>query len=312
MPVAYYNEEKNNEEVQRMYFVYDIGGTFIKFALMENNGVIKMKDKFPTTAKSAEELVAQMIEKFSPYKDSVKGIAVSCPGVVDTEKGIIYQGGSLLFMHEKNLAEMLARECHVPVIIQNDAKSAALAELWLGVAKEADSAVILTLGSGVGGGIIMNGKLQSGYHLMAGEVSFIQTDFNTKKMRGNFFGRSGSAVELIRRIATKKNLIDKKDGEQVFELITQGDDEANTIFNDYIYELAIQILNIQYLIDPEIIAIGGGISAQPIVVKRLNEVVSEIKAANPFHSAKPSIITCRFQNDANLYGALYNFFLQYK
>ncbi|MEE9753859.1 ROK family protein [Listeria seeligeri] len=294
-----------------MYFVYDIGGTFIKFALMENNGNIKMKDKFPTTAKSAEELVAQMVEKFLPYKQAIKGIAVSCPGVVDSEKGVIYQGGSLLFMHEKNLAEMLARECHVPVVLQNDAKSAALAELWLGVAKDVHSAAILTLGSGVGGGIIMDGKLQSGYHLMAGEVSYMESDFDMERLRGEFFGRTGSAVELIKRIATKKNLTDKKDGEQVFALIAHGDEEANAIFNDYIYGLAIQILNIQYLIDPEIIAIGGGISAQPIVVERLNEAVAQIKAANPFHAAKPNIVTCRFQNDANLYGALYNFFIQF-
>ncbi len=304
-------KERVTKGCGQMYFVYDIGGTFIKFALMENNGNIKMKDKFPTTAKSAEELVAQMVEKFLPYKQAVKGIAVSCPGVVDSEKGVIYQGGSLLFMHEKNLAEMLARECHVPVVLQNDAKSAALAELWLGVAKDVHSAAILTLGSGVGGGIIMDGKLQSGYHLMAGEVSYMESDFDTEKLRGEFFGRTGSAVELIKRIATKKNLTDKKDGEQVFALIAHGDEEANAIFNDYIYGLAVQILNIQYLIDPEIIAIGGGISAQPIVVERLNEAVAQIKAANPFHAAKPNIVTCRFQNDANLYGALYNFFIQF-
>ncbi len=304
-------KERVTKGCGQMYFVYDIGGTFIKFALMENNGNIKMKDKFPTTAKSAEELVAQMVEKFLPYKQAIKGIAVSCPGVVDSEKGVIYQGGSLLFMHEKNLAEMLARECHVPVVLQNDAKSAALAELWLGVAKDVHSAAILTLGSGVGGGIIMDGKLQSGYHLMAGEVSYMESDFDTERLRGEFFGRTGSAVELIKRIATKKNLMDKKDGEQVFALIAHGDEEANAIFNDYIYGLAIQILNIQYLIDPEIIAIGGGISAQPIVVERLNEAVAQIKAANPFHAAKPNIVTCRFQNDANLYGALYNFFIQF-
>ncbi len=304
-------KERVTKGCGQMYFVYDIGGTFIKFALMENNGNIKMKDKFPTTAKSAEELVAQMVEKFLPYKQAIKGIAVSCPGVVDSEKGVIYQGGSLLFMHEKNLAEMLARECHVPVVLQNDAKSAALAELWLGVAKDVHSAAILTLGSGVGGGIIMDGKLQSGYHLMAGEVSYMESDFDTERLRGEFFGRNGSAVELIKRIATKKNLTDKKDGEQVFALIAHGDEEANAIFNDYIYGLAIQILNIQYLIDPEIIAIGGGISAQPIVVERLNEAVAQIKAANPFHAAKPNIVTCRFQNDANLYGALYNFFIQF-
>ncbi|MBF2482491.1 ROK family protein, partial [Listeria seeligeri] len=96
----------------------------------------------------------------------------------------------------------------------------------------------------------------------------------------------------------------------VFEWITQGDEEAQAIFDDYIYGLASQVLNIQYLIDPEIIAIGGGISAQPIVVKRLNKAIEEIKAANPFHGARPKIVTCHFRNDANLYGALYNFFLQ--
>lgn len=303
--------KRDTKGCRQMYFVYDIGGTFIKFALMENNGAIKMKDKFPTTAKSADELVAQMVEKFKPFQQKVKGIAVSCPGVVDSEKGVIYHGGSLLFMHEKNLAEMLARECHVPVVIQNDAKSAALAELWLGVAKDVQSAAILTLGSGVGGGIIIDGKLQSGFHMMAGEVSYMETTFDTQKLRGNFFGRTGSAVELIKRIATEKNLINKKDGEHVFELINQGDEVASQIFDDYIFGLASQILNIQYLIDPEIVAIGGGISAQPIVVERLNSAVQAIKSANPFHAAQPKIVTCRFQNDANLYGALYNFFLQY-
>lgn len=146
---------------------------------------------------------------------------------------------------------------------------------------------------------------------MAGEVSYMETTFDTQKLRGNFFGRTGSAVELIKRIATEKNLINKKDGEHVFELINQGDEVASQIFDDYIFGLASQILNIQYLIDPEIVAIGGGISAQPIVVERLNSAVQAIKSANPFHAAQPKIVTCRFQNDANLYGALYNFFLQF-
>ncbi|WP_162917826.1 ROK family protein, partial [Listeria monocytogenes] len=82
---------------------------------------------------------------------AVKGIAGSCPGVVDTEKGVIYQGGSLLVMHEKNLAEMLARECHVPDVLQNDAKSAALVELWFGMAENVHSAGILMLGRGDSG-----------------------------------------------------------------------------------------------------------------------------------------------------------------
>ncbi|EUJ30157.1 ROK family protein [Listeria cornellensis] len=295
-----------------MYFVYDLGGTFIKYALMDRAGTVVMKDKFPTNVKSAEDLVAQMVEKFQPYKEDVRGIAVSCPGIVDTKTGIIYKGGSFPFMHEKNLAAMLTEACGVPAVIQNDAKSAALAELWMGVAKGVDSAVVLTLGTGVGGGVILDGKLYNGFNLMAGEVSYVQTDFDTKTLKGEVFGMTGSAVQLISRIATAKGLADKKDGEACFQFIHQGDSEAIAIFDEYIYALASQLMSIQYLIDPEIIAIGGGISAQEIVIEKLHLAVKEIVRVSPFHAAKPNIVACRFQNDANLYGALYNYFLRFE
>ncbi|AQY49682.1 putative transcriptional regulator/putative N-acetyl-D-glucosamine kinase [Listeria weihenstephanensis FSL R9-0317] len=295
-----------------MYFVYDIGGTFIKYALMDRAGTVVMKDKFPTNVKNAEDLVAQLVDKFLPYKEDVKGIAVSCPGIVDTKTGIIYKGGSFPFMHEKNLAAMLTEACGVPAVIQNDAKSAALAELWLGVVKDVESAVVLTLGTGVGGAIIIDGKLRNGFNLMAGEVSYMLMDFNSKTLQGNVFGMTGSAVQLISKIATAKGLADKTDGKTCFQLIHDGDAEAVAIFDEYIYALASHIMSIQYMIDPEIIAIGGGISAQEIVTERLNLAVEEIKKVTPFHAASPQIVTCHFKNDANLYGALYNFFLQFE
>ncbi|WP_099221532.1 ROK family protein [Listeria costaricensis] len=294
-----------------MYMVFDIGGTFVKFARMNGGGIIQEKGKFPTNAKSPEELIAQMTEKFEQYKDAVKGIAVSCPGIIDAENGIVYYGGSLTFMHKQHLAERLSVACGVPVVIQNDAKCAALAELWLGTVKGYQNAVVLTLGSGVGGGIILDGKLYSGKNLYAGEVSYMMTGLDKETFRPDFFGMTGSAVRLVERIARAKQLDDLTDGVRAFELINQGDEEACAIFRSYALDLAAQILNIQYLLDPEIIAIGGGISAQPIVVSGILDAVNEIKAKNPFHMARPQIVACKFQNDANLYGALYHYLLHF-
>ncbi|WP_239255677.1 ROK family protein [Listeria ilorinensis] len=295
-----------------MYMVFDIGGTFVKYAWMNSSGIIQEKGKFPTTAKSPEELIAQMTEKFHVYKKTVKGIAVSCPGIIDAENGVVYYGGSLTFMHKQHLADMLSNSCGgVPVVIQNDAKCAALAELWLGNVKGYQNAVVLTLGSGVGGGIIFDGKLYSGKNLYAGEVSYMMAGLDKETIRPDFFGMTGSAVRLVERIARAKQLDDLTDGVRAFELIQQGDKEACAIFQSYVLDLATQILNIQYLLDPEVIAIGGGISAQPIVVRGIQDAVNEIKAKNPFHMARPNIVACKFQNDANLYGALYHYLLRF-
>jgi predicted NBD/HSP70 family sugar kinase len=96
----------------------------------------------------------------------------------------------------------------------------------------------------------------------------------------------------------------------VFEFIKEDDEEANTIFNEYCIQLGTLILNLQYILDPEIFAIGGGISSQPILIDRIVWAINELKQKNPIHTANPKVVTCRFRNDANLYGALYHFLIK--
>ncbi|WFE14121.1 ROK family protein [Bacillus atrophaeus] len=292
-----------------MYLVFDIGGTFIKHAVMDSAGTIISKAKRPTPKKSLNDLLTCLFSVIEPLKKQIKGIAVSCPGMVDTKKGMIYYGGLVPFLHEVNLAETLESKFGISAAVENDGKCAALAELWLGSVKHAGNAVVLVLGSGVGGGIIIGGELYRGSHLLAGEVSYIMNQFHSHHQKAVFLGQTCSAVSMIQRIAAKKGIAkEDSDGEQVFADILAGDQEALAIFETYCLELAAQIYNLQYIIDPSVVAIGGGISAQPALIEKLNWALQEIAAQNPMHTIIPKIVPCRFQNDANLYGALYHFF----
>ncbi|WP_462411610.1 ROK family protein [Neobacillus sp. Marseille-QA0830] len=293
-----------------MYIVIDIGGTFVKFALMDSSGNIIEKGKRPTPnadLSAFTSLIFSIIEEQDLSK--VKGTAISCPGTIDVKNGVIYHGGLLTFLHEVNLVKVIYDRFGIDVSIENDAKCAALAELWLGSVKDAKDAVVLVLGSGVGGGIIVDGKLHRGFNLSAGEVSFVMSEVNGQTKEGEFVGSQSSAVRMVSRIAELKKLDNPTDGEAVFDFINGHDKEANAIFDEYCIHLGTLILNLQYILDPEIFAIGGGISSQPVVLERIQWAINELKQKYPFHTANPKVVTCQFRNDANLYGALYHYLL---
>lgn len=309
-----------------MYLVLDIGGTFIKHALMDAAGNIIEKGKIPTpktnainrvlmgtnnpaAKKQLEELKHTLFSIIDSQElTNIKGIAVSCPGTIDVESGVIYNGGFFPFLHGINLVKILENRYGKDVYIENDGKCAALAELWLGSVKGVKDSVILVLGSGVGGGIILNRKLHRGVNLSAGEVSYVMSEVDLVTKEAQFVGLECSAVEMVKKIAQIKQLEDSTNGEAVFEYINQQDKEAMKVFDYYCTQIASLVLNMQYILDPELIAIGGGISAQPVLVERIQWAIDEIIKKNPFHVTKPKVVACQFQNDANLYGALYHFF----
>ncbi|WP_128100268.1 ROK family protein [Paenibacillus sp. DCT19] len=291
-----------------MYLVMDLGGTFVKYALMSSGGDIVFKDKRPTRRTNLQELEEVLYSIIDAQeRSSLQGIAISCPGTIDVETGMVYHGGFFPFLHEINLAKLLADRYDIDVSIENDGKCAALAELWLGSVKHAKDSIVLVLGSGIGAGIIVEGKLQRGASLSAGEVSYIMSKIDPVTKEATYFGLDCSAVGMVQQIGEKKGLQDPTDGAAVFEFINQQDPEATEIFNNYCLNVAVQIMNLQYILDPELFAIGGGISAQPVLLERLEWAIDELKRLNPFHKASPKITACTFRNDANLYGALYHF-----
>ncbi|MGQ7425151.1 ROK family protein [Streptococcus suis] len=290
------------------YISIDIGGTFIKYGLLLENGLLLIQDKKPTP-RNLEDLKECLREiYFELSKDIViSGIAVSCPGKVDSKNGTIYFGGSLPYLHEFQMVSYLQTETGLPVAIINDGKAAALAEKWQGNLKDVSNGVALVLGTGLGGGIILNHQLLQGSHFQAGEFSFFLPNDEFPDL-DHLAGKKYSPVGMIEDIAAELGLPENKDGKKVFEYINQGDERALVPFQQFCDYLAQFIYNIQAIIDVERVVIGGGISAQPIVVeeikKRYNNLISDLPLIGPMITPI-DILPCQFAGDANLIGALY-------
>lgn len=280
---------------------------------MDQLGNIITKGKRPMKSTNLLAFENQMFSIIENHElNNIQGIAISCPGTIDVNTGVIYYGGYLTFLHKVNLADRIKSKYNIEVSIENDGKCAAHAELWQGSVKDAVNSIVLVLGSGVGGGMIINGKVYRGVNFSAGEMSFVTHNFAPDTRKGEYVGFTCSAVDMVERIGQIKNLANPTDGEKVFEYINQNDPEAMAVFNQYCLVLANQIMNLQYLLDPEVIAIGGGISAQPILIERIHWAIAEVKKGMPSilinpDQAEPKVVPCDFRNDANLYGALYHF-----
>lgn len=298
------------------FLVLDVGGSSIKYAVMNEKAEFVEKDSIPTPMDNIEHFVETVGTIFDKYKDRIEGMAMSMPGRIDSDRGYLYTGGSLEYNTDKEIVSILQERCPVPITVENDGKCAALAEAWLGSLKDCDDGIVVILGTGVGGGIIKDKKLHKGKNFIAGEFSFIFT--NNAAFEGKFShiwaGQAGVSGLCI-PVAMAKNLpIEEVDGMKVFQYANSGDEEVLNILNDYCYRLALQLFNLQYIYDPEKIAIGGGISKQDLLIKYIKDNVEKHynSLKQPFMPIKPEVVTCKFYNDSNLLGALYNYLTKYE
>lgn len=289
------------------FLVLDVGGSAIKYAVMNEKAEFIEKGKVPTPMDTIEEFVNVIGEIFDQYKERIIGIAISMPGRIDSEHGYSYTGGSLRYIENIEIVSILQERCPVPITVENDGKSAALAEVWIGNLSDCDDAIVVVLGTGVGGAIIKDKKLHKGKHLTAGEFSFIRV--NNPSVEGKYSnswaGQAGSKALRV-PVAKVKNLpLEEVDGFKVFEYANNGDEEVLNILDDYCYKMVLQLYNLQYIYDPEKIAIGGGISEQDILIEYIKKNVEKYADELAFVMAKPEIVRCKFSNDSNLIGALY-------
>jgi predicted NBD/HSP70 family sugar kinase len=296
------------------YLVFDVGGTAIKYALMTDKAEFIEKGKIPTPKDKMEDFVDVIGSVFDQYRNEIEGIAISMPGRIDSDRGYAYTGGSLLYNYEKNIASILGERCPVPISVENDGKCAALAEAWIGSLADCDDGIVVVLGTGIGGGIIKDKKLHKGRHFTAGEFSFIFTnDSSDNGKNPEMWAEGGGYRSLLRPLSKVKGIpLEELDGHKFFELANNGDEEALKVLDDYCYKLVIQLYNLQYIFDPEKIAIGGGISAQDILFEYIEKNIKKCEENLVFKIVIPEVIKCKFRNDSNLIGALYNFLTNMK
>lgn len=295
------------------YLSIDIGGTNVKYGLLDRAGHIIERHRIKTPTDDLTSFQQAIRAIIQSYRGVIRGIAFSVPGRVDTKTGTVYHGGSLPFLDGVNFRSLFETEDQIPIAVENDGKSAALAELWLGNLQNIHSGVAIVLGTGVGGGIIIDGKLHYGTHLQAGEFSFISEDYQQDSYMNGAVGFTLSAVNMIQTIGKTLQLENPQDGRLIFDYINRHDPLAWPIFQQYCDHLAKLVLSLQAVLDVDRYVIGGGISAQPIVTQTLRTSMDQLLQNNPLikDSLEPiDIQPAKFANDANLFGALYSFLVQ--
>ncbi len=290
------------------YLVLDIGGSSIKYAKMNGEAHVLEKGSVKTPLDKIENLIETIGQVYDTYKSEIEGIAISMPGVLDVKRGYSYSGGHLMYNSGVEIVKLIQERCPVKVTIENDGKCAALAEVWKGSLSDVNDAVVIVLGSGVGGGIIIDRKVHKGSSSFAGEFSFIRANNYHLDDINHAWGFINGAKALAAKVAEAKGLNPEDiDGYYVFEKANAGDEEVLAVLDEFTKQIAAQIVNLQCVLDPQRVAIGGGISAQPLLIEYIQKNVDAF--ADNFGYYKPDIevVPCKFRNDSNLMGALYHY-----
>ena len=283
--------------------VFDVGGTFIKYSLMFDD--VKTKQGKVSTPHESQDTFLETIEQVLKQLGEVEGIAFSLPGVINVDQKYILAGGSLTYNNQTDVRQWEAR-FGLPIEIENDARCAAIAELECGHMQGIQQGLVLTFGTGVGGGIILNGEIYKGHHLIAGEVSVIFSKDPQIYQSQGLFGAIGSVYNLVEKIALAKNS-QTRDGHEVFQWIAENDEISQRIFDEYCTEVIRELHNIQCLLDPQRICIGGGASENPIFIEGLQKASEQFYKNFPIQFPHAELMKCQYCNDANMLGAYYHY-----
>lgn len=300
-------------------FGVDIGGTTVKLGLFDVEGKLLDKWEIPTRKENKGEnilpdvanSIAEKMNEKSISKDTVAGVGVGVPGPVNDE-GVVFKAANLgwgVF----SVKETLEKASGMPVKVGNDANVAALGEMWRGGAQGYSNVVMVTLGTGVGGGIIINGKVINGSTGAAGEIGHIHVEDNETDCCG--CGNKGcleqySSATGITRLANKKlsasdedSILRGKtvDAKAVFDAVKENDKlakEVASLFGNY---LGTGLAAIAGVVNPEAFCIGGGVSKAGEI---LIEYIKPSYVEKVFHGSRDAkFVMATLGNDAGIYGS---------
>ena len=309
--------------MKKYYIGIDLGGTFIKGGIVTAEGEIITADKTPTESELGGDRVAtnivtlaeRLLAKADISKTDVVGLGIGSPGMIDSKKGEVVFSGNLHWTHFP-IAEETAKRIGLPVKLANDANVAALGETKFGCGKDYENTILITLGTGVGGGIVIDGKLFEGYRSAGAELGHAVLMVGGEQCtcgRKGCFEAYASATALIRD--TKRAMqadisskmweiggLDKVTGKTPFDYY-DTDSSAKAVVDKYITMLGAGLTNLANEFRPEAIILGGGVCAQgDTLVKPLQEILDkEIFAGEKGPQVKLLIAT--LGNNAGLLGA---------
>jgi len=310
-------------KVNKYYLGIDLGGTFIKGGIVDDEGNIILQDKTPTesekgadrVAKNIADLCKSLLKGANLTASDVVGIGMGVPGLIDSQNGEVVYSNNLAWEHFF-IADKVGEQTSLPVKIANDANVAALGETKFGCGKQFKNTVMLTLGTGVGGGIIIDGKLFEGYRSAGAELGHSVIVAGGEQCS---CGRKGcleayaSATALIRD--TKRAMLANRDS-KMWEIGSENnvtgktafdykdcDEYAKQVVENYLQKLGVGITNFANVFRPEAIILGGGVCAQgDNLIKPLQEILNrELYAGKKGPAVK--ILIATLENSAGLLGA---------
>ena len=309
-----------------MYFIgVDLGGTSMSAGLVDSEGKIHFRSSAPTSPYMPHEdilnkmvsMCNDIVEKTGIGYGDIGYVGVGIPGAVNPDKGIIEFTGNLKF-ENVDAAAFMNNKIPVPFYIDNDAKCAALGEILCGAAKGKSSAVMITVGTGLGGGIIIDGKIHAGAFFGGGEIGHHVIVSGGKKCNCGRYGcwekyaSATAIIEQARQLAGENK--DSKiyelcggnleciDAKMVFDAYDENDSCAVSIIEDYYTYFSEGLMNLLNIIQPEIVVIGGGVSARG---EKLLEPIREKVRSMMYGTTelKTEIVSADLGNDSGIIGA---------
>lgn len=306
-----------------MFVGIDIGGTSIKYGLVTLEGQIVSKGMMQTRYEP-DELLVDLESVIKAYqadsKQEILGVGISAPGTIKPN-GYMVTAGAIKPMYGVNLKERLEALVDLPVNVINDGNAVAIAEHWLGNAIGIANYICVVLGTGMGGGIVINHQLYSGAHGMAGEFGYMVTqdlpgdplaDIEPKSLNFTASVINGICVAYNNALQGMEDSSREAtmDAREVISRAKQGDEIALSVMSAFYEKISVGLLNLVGVFDPEIVIIGGGISANEDFIKALRESFKAIQrrhASVEFLMDKTiaEIKPAKLTNDAGLLGAVY-------
>ena len=306
----------------------DLGGTNIAIGIVDENYNIILKDKVPTRTErptsaimdDMANLCKSLLERLNLTFEDIGSAGIAAPGSIDVENGVVRYSNNIKMENYPIARELKNRIPVKNVFVENDANAAALAEAKAGAGKGLDDVIMITLGTGVGGGIVIGGKLYSGFNYAGAELGHTVIEFGGRQCtcgRKGCFEAYSSATGLINM--TKEKLAETKDtvmwemvegdinntsGRTAFDACRKGDKAGKEVVDMYIGYLACGLANMINIFQPEVLCIGGGVCGEgDYLLNPLKELIKQNSYGYERQERNTQLKIAELGNDAGSIGA---------
>ena len=305
------------------YLGIDIGGTAVKMGIVDETGSLLISGEAPVAFDHYDTPILQTVLKESEIflnknnirPDDLYGIGISATGQIDAKNGIVAgSGGNIRNWEGSNLKDAFMKKYHLPVTVINDANCVALGEKWTGSAKNAKDVIVLTIGTGLGGGIIVNDQILLGHSGFGGEIGHFSIPKDgaacTCSNKG-CFEQYASMTALVNSVIKYYETKDPEhiskypiNGKSIFDSVKKGNEGITRIVDDWIHDISVGIVSLIHIFNPELIIIGGGVSVQEelFIAKLRNKVMEN---AMPNFRTNLDLRAAMLGNNAGIIGAVY-------